>query len=45
MRLSGLTTGWPGELTPASGWTWWLTHMPFGICYCEAAGKRSGKLW
>ena len=44
MRLSGLTTGWTGELSPTSGWTWWPMHMSLGICHCEAAGQRSGRL-
>ena len=39
-----LTPGWTCELSPASGWTWWLMHMSLGIHNCEAAGQRSGRV-
>ena len=42
--LSGPATGQTGELSPAFGWTWWLTHMSFRICNCKAPGQRGGRV-
>ena len=39
-RLPSLTTGWTGKLSPASGWTWWLTHMSLGFVIARLQVKE-----
>ena len=42
--LSSPASGWTCELSPAFGQTGQSTHMPLGICNCEASSQRSGRV-